>query len=101
MFQRVEDLFCQTVRYTRYFSNFFHAGFLQPLQTAHIFQQHLSAFWSDPFNGFQRAGAFYFCPFFTVAGNGVIVRLVANMLNHMQRGGIRRQAKALAFRFEE
>ena len=34
MFQRVEDLFCQTVRYTRYFSNFFDAGFLQALQTA-------------------------------------------------------------------
>jgi hypothetical protein len=36
------------VRYTRYLRNFFDAGFLQPLQTAHIFQQHLSAFGSDP-----------------------------------------------------
>ena len=87
MFQRVEDLFCQTVRYTRYFRNLFDAGLLQSLQTTHIFQQHLSAFWPHPFDGFQRAGAFYFCPFFTVAGNGVIVRLVANMLYDMQRGG--------------
>lgn len=32
MFQRVEDLFCQSVRDARYFGNFFDAGLLQPLQ---------------------------------------------------------------------
>ncbi len=86
MFQRVVDLFCQPLRNTWHFCNFLHAGVEEPLQTAHVFQQHLATFWPDPFDRFQRTGIFNFCPFFTMAADGVIVRLVADMLDHMQRG---------------
>ncbi|STS91758.1 Uncharacterised protein [Klebsiella variicola] len=48
MFQRVEDLFCQTVRDARYFSNFLDAGLLQPLQPTHILQQHLATLRPTP-----------------------------------------------------
>ncbi len=64
MFQRVEDLFCQSLRNTRHFCNFFNARVTKTLQTAHIFQQHLPTFWSNALNGFQRAGTFHLRPFF-------------------------------------
>lgn len=48
MFQRVEDLFCQSVRDARYFGNFFDAGLLQPLQSTHVLQQHLATLRPHP-----------------------------------------------------
>ena len=62
MFQRVEDLFCQSVRDARYFSNFFDAGLL-PLQPTHILQQHLTTLRPHPLDSLKRAGALHFRPF--------------------------------------
>jgi hypothetical protein len=52
-------------------------------------------------NGFKCTGVFHFRPFFTVTADRVIVRFIANMLDHVQRRGIRRQTEALTFRLEE
>ena len=101
MFQRVEDLFCQTVRDARYFSNFLDAGLLQPLQPTHILQQHLATLRPHSLDSLKRAGALHFRPFFTMSGNRMIVRFIADVLDYVQSGRIRRQAKPLAFRFKE
>ena len=83
MFQRVEDLFCQSVRYPRYLRNFFYTGFLQTLQTTHIFQQHLSAFRTNAVDRFKTTGTFHFCPYLAVPRDSMIVRLIANVLDNM------------------
>ncbi|MNS83300.1 hypothetical protein D3C72_1170840 [compost metagenome] len=71
------------------------------MQSAHVLQQHLSTFWPDTLDCLKRTGVFHFRAFFTVSADGMVVRLITNMLDHMQRWGIRRQTKALTFRFEE
>lgn len=90
MFQRVEDLFCQSLRNTRHFCNFFNTRVTKPLQTAHIFQQHLPTLRPDTFNSLQRAGTFHLRPFFTVPANRMIVRFIADMLDNVQCRRIRR-----------
>lgn len=101
MFQRVEDLFCQSLRNTRHFCNFFNTCVTKTLQTAHIFQQHLPTLRPNAFNGLKRAGTFHLRAFFPVSADRMIVRFIADMLYHMQCGRIRRQAKALSFRLKE
>ena len=92
MFQRVEDLFCQSLRNTRHFCNFFDTCVTKALQTSHIFQQHLATLWPDTFDGLKRAGAFHFRPLFTMPANRMIVRFIADMLDNVQCRRIRRQA---------
>ena len=101
MFQRVEDLFCQSVRDARYFGNFFDAGLLQPLQSTHVLQQHLATLRPHPLDSLKRAGVLHFRPFFAMAGDCMIMRFIADMLDHVQSRRIRRQAKPLAFRLKE
>lgn len=83
MFQRVEDLFCQSLRNTRHFCNFFDTCITKTLQTSHIFQQHLATLWPDTFDGLKRAGTFHFCPLFTMPANRMIVRFIADMLDNV------------------
>ena len=101
MFQRVEDLFCQSLRNTRHFCNFFDTCITKALQTSHIFQQHLATLWPDTFDGLKRAGAFHLRPLFTMPANRMIVRFIADMLDNVQCRRIRRQTKALTFRLKE
>ncbi len=102
MFQRVEDLFCQTVRDARYFSNFLDAGLLAaPCSPPIYFSSIWRRFGPTPSIVSSELVLFTFARFFTMSGNRMIVRFIADVLDYVQSGRIRRQAKPLAFRFKE
>ncbi len=64
------------------------AGALHFLQATEMSDEGLALFWSQAGNFFQHGAAAFFLAPLAVSGNGKSVRLIADMLNKVQRGGI-------------
>src|SRR5690554_1877394 len=78
-------LFCQFFADAGRLGDLHGAGASQLLQAAEVFQQLSASFRTHPGDSFEGGGVSGLAAALAVAGNGEAVRLVANMLNQVQR----------------